>query len=102
MFARARVVNLKSCLQLFLYLQILDFLTTMVGLKIGCRELSPFIRELMHAGPEVGVAASKAIAVGLAAVCIRLNRGYLIGWVNYGYAALIVWNLAMLLRQPTG
>jgi hypothetical protein len=83
--------------QLFLYLQVLDLLTTLVGFKFGASEASPFIRSLLHLGPFSAVALSKIIAVVLAGVCIVLNRAHLVQWVNYWYAALVVWNLCTIL-----
>ena len=83
--------------QVFLYLQILDFLTTLVGLKLGVSEASPFIRSLMHFGPSFAVAASKIMAIVIAGLCVGLNRSYLVRWINYWYAALIVWNLCNIL-----
>jgi hypothetical protein len=44
----------------FLYLQLLDFLTTMVGMQVGLAESSPFIRWMMNFNPAVGLAASKS------------------------------------------
>lgn len=87
-------------LQIFFYLQLLDFLTTMVGFKLGLSEASPFINKLMHFGPVTAVALSKLVAVGLAGLCVVFNRRFLIGWINYWYAALIVWNLGNLLLAP--
>lgn len=87
-------------LQIFLYLQVLDFLTTMVGFKLGLSEASPFINKMMHMGPAFGVIFSKLVAVGLAGLCVLFNRRFIIGWINYWYAALIVWNLGMLLLAP--
>jgi hypothetical protein len=86
-------------LQIFLYLQVLDFLTTLVGLKLGIHEASPFVRSLMHFGPSIAVAASKIAAIALAALCVGLNRRYLVRWINYWYAALIVWNLCNILLK---
>jgi hypothetical protein len=83
-------------LQLFLYLQVLDFLTTMVGLKYGLGEASPFIRSLMHLGPAAAVILSKGVAVALALLCIRINKAHLIRRANIWYAALVVWNLALI------
>src|ERR1700692_3477939 len=51
--------GVKRLIQIFCYLQALDFLTTLIGLKLGISEASPFIRFLMHYGPSVAVAASK-------------------------------------------
>src|ERR1043166_7934857 len=70
-------------IQVFLYLQLLDFLTTMVGFRIGAGELSPFTRWLMLWGPIAGVALSKLIAILLGGLCIWRRRGRVISWANY-------------------
>ena len=51
----------------------------------------------MHLGPSFAVAASKVVAIGLAGLCVSLNRSYLVRWINYWFAALIVWNLCNIL-----
>jgi hypothetical protein len=81
----------------FLYLQLLDFLTTMVGIRVGLAESSPFIRWMMNSSPAAGLAASKLVAVLIAGICIAINRPNLIKWVNGWYAALAVWNLCLIL-----
>jgi len=83
--------------QVFIYLQVLDFLTTMVGFKIGASEASPFIVKLIHlSSPAVGVAASKMVALAIAGVCVATGRVRMLSWANYWYAALVVWNLSMI------
>lgn len=90
-------------LQVFVYLQLLDFLTTLVGFRLGASEASPFIAKLIHAtSPAIGVAASKVVGLGIGGLCIALNRSRLIAWINYWYAALIVWNLSILLIASAG
>src|SRR5215467_6469478 len=86
--------------QLFIYLQLLDLLTTLVGFRLGAAEASPFIRLLMQLGPAVGVAMSKVVALALGGVCIYFKKDYLIRWISYWYGGLIVWNLMMLLAAP--
>ena len=83
--------------QIFIYLQLLDLLTTLVGFKMGASEASPFIRMLMHAGPAAGVAASKLIALGLGGLCVYLKKQHLIRWATYWYGGLVVWNLMIML-----
>lgn len=83
--------------QLFLYLQVLDFLTTLVGLRLGLQELSPFIRQLMRVGPVAGLCASKFLAIALGGYCLWAHRHRIIHWINYWYAALVAWNLAIIL-----
>jgi hypothetical protein len=84
--------------QVFIYLQVLDFLTTMVGFKVGAHEASPFIAKLIHvSSPALGVAASKVVGLAIAGLCVATNRVRLVSLANYWYAALVVWNLAMIL-----
>jgi hypothetical protein len=89
-----------SIYHIFVYLQLLDLLTTLVGFRVGASEASPFIRMLMHAGPGLGVIASKLLALGLGAICIYARRNHLIRWASYWYGGLVVWNLMVILAQP--
>ena len=85
-------------IQVFIYLQLLDFLTTLVGFRLGATEASPMIAKLIQATtPAVGVAASKVIGLLIGGLCIAANRARLVGWINYWYAGLIVWNLCIIL-----
>jgi hypothetical protein len=87
-----------AAIPIFIYLQLLDFLTTLVGFKLGASEASPFIVKLMHAtSPAMGVAASKLVGLALGGLCILLNRARLVGWINYWYAGVIIWNLFVIL-----
>jgi hypothetical protein len=87
--------------QVFVYLQILDFLTTMVGFRMGAHEASPFIVKLIHvSSPALGVAASKMVGLAIGGLCVATNRVKLLSFANYWYAALIVWNLSMILLAP--
>jgi hypothetical protein len=86
--------------QIFIYLQLLDLLTTLVGFRLGASEASPFIRLLMHAGPATGVLFSKLVALGLGALCVYLKKQHLIKWASYWYGGLVVWNLMIILSAP--
>jgi hypothetical protein len=86
--------------EVFVYLQLLDLLTTLVGFRIGAAEASPFIRALMHVGPAAGVLLSKVLALGLGAYCVYAKKFGLIRLVSYWYAALVTWNLLVLLSLP--
>jgi hypothetical protein len=86
-------------IQVFLYLQLLDLLTTLVGLKLGAGEASPFVRLLIQAGPTAGVLLSKMVALSLGAACVALHRVHLIRWICYWYAGLVVWNLFVILSK---
>jgi hypothetical protein len=83
---------------IFIYLQLLDLLTTLVGFKMGASEASPFIRSLMHAGPVAGVVLSKVVALGIGGLCVWANRPHIIKWITYWYGGLVVWNLMIMLH----
>jgi hypothetical protein len=89
-----------STVYIFVYLQLLDLLTTLVGFRVGAAEASPFIRMLMHAGPVAGVVGSKMLALALGAYCIAIKKQHLIRWISYWYGALIIWNLMIMLTAP--
>ena len=86
--------------QLFIYLQLLDLLTTLIGLRLGASEASPFIRLLMHAGPVTGLALSKLFALALGGLCVYRKKYRLIRLASYWYGCLVVWNLMVLLAAP--
>lgn len=81
---------------MFLYLQVLDVLTTWLGFRLGLSEASPFIRYVMQLGPLIGLLISKAVALGLAAFCLWNGRTRVIRFINHWYAALVIWNLSLI------
>jgi hypothetical protein len=87
-----------SAIQIFIYLQILDCLTTFVGFRFGASEASPFIASLMHlSSPVSGVMTSKLVALTIGGTCFFTNRSRVVSWINYWYAGLVVWNLLVIL-----
>jgi hypothetical protein len=85
-------------IEVFLYLQLLDFMTTLIGMKMGLGEASPFVRYLMDLGPSLGLALSKFVAFVLCGLCLWLNKKHVVRWINYWYAGLVVWNIALIAR----
>lgn len=94
---RALAQENRLAIQVFLYLQLLDLLTTLVGIRLGANEASPVVRALMEFGPAWGVLLSKLAAILLGAICIALDKAHLIRRISYWYAALVVWNLSVML-----
>ena len=91
---------LMALIYVFFYLQLLDLLTTLIGLRLGASEASPFVRLLMHAGPAVGLTLSKILALGMGAFCVYTRRLRLIRLASYWYGVLVAWNLIILLAMP--
>ena len=86
--------------QIFIYLQLLDLLTTLVGFRMGAAEASPLVRVLMHAGPAVGVLLSKVLALALGGYCVHTKKLGVIRLISYWYGGLVVWNLMVMLSVP--
>lgn len=91
-----------AMIYIFVYLQVLDLLTTLVGFRLGAAEASPFIKVLMHFGPAAGVVLSKLFALGLGGICVYLKKDHIVRWITYWYGGLIVWNLAVMLGAAAG
>lgn len=84
--------------EVFVYLQLLDLMTTVLAFQFGGYEMNPLLRWLMQWGPVTGLTVAKVAACTLAWVCIWLKKGHVVRWANYWFAALVVWNLTMVLR----
>jgi hypothetical protein len=81
----------------FLALQALDVLTTLIGLRIGAKEASLFVARMLELGPVTGLLISKVLALILVAAAFRFKRPRVIVFLNFWFAAVVTWNLAMIL-----
>jgi hypothetical protein len=79
----------------FVYLQILDLMTTLAFLANGAMEGNPFVRFLMQntAHPVLGLLVAKCIAVTLGMMAWRTGRLRSLRKANVFFALLVVWNL---------
>ena len=90
-------------LTVFVALQVLDILTTLLGLQLGAREGSMFLGRLMRAGPVAALLIAKIIAVLLVAMAIKFKRPRVVVFLNYWFAVVVSWNLVViLLAQLSG
>ena len=81
----------------FIALQTLDIFTTLLGLQLGAQEGSVFLGRLMRAGPVAALLISKIIAVLLVAMAMRFKRPRVVVFLNYWFAAVVSWNLVIIL-----
>jgi formate-dependent nitrite reductase membrane component NrfD len=88
-------------IEIFAFMQLLDIMTTLIGFRLGASEASPFIRSFLNYGPLPALLLAKAIAFGIGGACIILRRAHIIDYINYWFAALTTWNLAVILRILT-
>ena len=83
----------------FVYLQLLDVLTTVAFLMQGVAEGNPIVRWAIEQGsnPWQGLFALKLGSVLLAFYCVRRARHTLLRRVNIFFALLVAYNLVALI-----
>jgi hypothetical protein len=84
-------------LTVFVALQVLDILTTLLGLQIGAHESSFFVSRLMNTGPVAALLIAKIIAVLLVTLALRFQRPRIVVFLNFWFAAVVTWNLGTIL-----
>lgn len=87
----------------FIYLQLLDILTTIAFMMQGVGESNPIVRWAIREGPHPiwALFMLKGGAVLLALFCLYRSREKLLRKVNVFFACLIVYNLvALILSNP--
>lgn len=87
----------------FIYLQLLDVLTTIAFMMQGVGETNPIVRWAIREGPHPiwALFMLKGCAVLLALFCLYRSREGLLRKVNVFFACLIVYNLvALILSHP--
>jgi hypothetical protein len=84
---------------LAVYLQILDILTTFIGVCLGGSEVAPIARLIIsHLGLFAGLAMLKLLAGGFLILLWRIKRTSVVIKTNYVFMIIIIWNLVMILR----
>jgi hypothetical protein len=84
-------------LKVFVALQALDIVTTLMGLRVGAGEASPFIGRLMHMDPVAALLIAKIYAVLLVALALRYKKPRLVVFLNYWFTAVVTWNLGVVI-----
>ena len=88
----------------FVYLQLLDALTTIAFLLQGVAESNPVVRWAMRAGPDPvsGLVLIKVAAVAMGIYCTLSARRKLLRRVNIFFAVLVAYNLVALILASGG
>ena len=89
----------RPSISVFVFLQVLDVLTTLIGLRLGAGEASAFIGQLMHLGVVPALMISKIIAVILVLLALRRGRTRIVVLANLWFAGIVTWNLALIFSQ---
>jgi len=85
----------SSVLGIFIGLQCMDVLTTLVFLSRGVAEGNPLVSLALSTThtPWIALAAAKMMAAFIGQYCYRTGRMALLRRANTGYALVVGWNL---------
>jgi hypothetical protein len=83
-------------LSLFVALQMLDILTTIMGLRMGAGESSTFIGKLMRVDIVSALLVAKLFAAALIAIAMKMRRPRAVVFLNYWFTGVVSWNLAII------
>ncbi len=88
----------------FVYLQVLDVLTTMAFLLHGVSESNPLVKWSMRVAPDPfsGLILIKVAGVALGIFCAVTARHQLLRKVNIFFAGLVAYNLFALILASGG
>jgi len=82
----------------FIILQLADFATTMIALRMGGVETSFLASRLMAIGSVQGLILSKVIILAIAAGALRARKRRVIRWANIAFGGVVLWNLLVIVR----
>jgi hypothetical protein len=94
-----RFAKQRPSLSVFVFLQVLDVLTTLIGLRLGAGEASPFVARLMHLGAVPALMITKLLAVILILIALRRRQPHILVVANFWFAGLVTWNLVAILSR---
>lgn len=94
-----RLLQQRPSITVFVFLQVLDVLTTLIGLRLGAGEASAFVGRLMHLGAVPGLIISKILAVLLMLIALRRKKPQIVVMANIWFAGLVTWNLLLIFSQ---
>ncbi len=83
----------------FIALQILDVMTTLLGFMLGAKETNLVVLRFLHLGTLNGLIAAKLFAVVVLIAIVssgRVRLARLIRLLNLAFAAIVTWNLVMI------
>lgn len=83
----------------FIYLQVLDLLTTVAFMMYGVTEINPVVKWAMRESPSAlgGLFLIKVAAVLLALLCMAHSQQRLLRGVNIFFAGLVAYNVFVLI-----
>ena len=83
----------------FVSLQALDVITTLIGIRVGAQEANIVVARLMDLGPTTGLLVAKLLGFLLIIAVFVRGKVRLIRLLNLWFAGIVTWNLVMIWIQ---
>ena len=85
----------------FIYLQVMDMLTTVAFMMYGVAEVNPVVKWAMRESPSAlgGLFLVKVAAVMLALFCMARSQQKLLRGVNIFFAGVVAYNMFVLIMN---
>jgi hypothetical protein len=86
----------------FVALQLLDVLTTVLGLRVGAHEGNPLVAQFMRWGPALGLLIAKFLGFLFLLLAFVAGRMRVLRLLNLWFLCIVAWNLAIIWIQILG
>ena len=96
------LANPNRVLVVFVALQLLDILTTLLGLRVGAREGNYLVARFIHWGPAMGLLIAKFLGFLVLLVTFAAGRLRILRLLNLWFLCIVAWNLAIIWIQRVG
>lgn len=87
---------MKKLIIIFIILNLLDCITTFIGLKMGLMEANLFLGFFMKHSIILGLAVKMALAGGVVLLLHLIKKMKLLKIVNIAFTVIVCWNVAMM------
>ena len=84
---------------IFVSLQALDVITTLIGIRVGAQESNIVVARLMDLGPTTGLLIAKLLGILIILAVFVRGKVRLIRLCNLWFAGIVTWNLVMIWIQ---
>jgi len=89
----------SRAIMVFVCLQALDVITTLIGIRIGAQEANIVVARLMDLGPTTGLLVAKLLGILMIIAVFVRGKVRLIRFLNFWFAGIVTWNLVMIWIQ---
>jgi hypothetical protein len=89
---------MKTTLAIFVLLQVLDLITTLIALGLGGQENNPIVAHIMAVGPIGGLVISKVTVLAIAFAGAALHKHWGLRMANIAFAGVVAWNVTVIAR----